>query len=106
MCQNPLPLHSFIHSSFFWGLFGGTRISTQGFELALPLESLPYPFLLWLVLRQTHVYAQASQGYNPPMYTTSVAGITGVHNHAQLLLVEMGFRELFALADLEPQSSQ
>jgi hypothetical protein len=47
----------------------------------------------------------ASLDCNPPIYTSWVAGMSSWHNHAQLLLVEMGFCELFAPTDLKPQSS-
>jgi hypothetical protein len=38
----------------------------------------------------SHFYAQTSLDCNPPMYASLVGGITGVHHHAQRLLVEMG----------------
>jgi hypothetical protein len=37
-------------------------------------------------------------------YLCYVAGMTGMHHHIQLLLVEMGSCELFAQTGLEPLS--
>jgi hypothetical protein len=43
--------------------------------------------------------------HNPPIYLPTVAGMTGVYHHTQLL-VEMGSHELFAPDGLEPQAYQ
>jgi hypothetical protein len=40
-----------------------------------------------------------------PIYTSVVAGMTGVCHQAKLVLIEMGSLELFAQAGLKPQSS-
>jgi hypothetical protein len=37
-----------------------------------------------------YIYAQASLDHNLPIYVSCIAGMTGTHHHAQLLLVEMG----------------
>jgi hypothetical protein len=51
-------------------------------------------------------YAQTGLDCNLPIYASYVAGMTGMCLHAQLLLVKMWSCEVFALASLEPQSSQ
>jgi hypothetical protein len=33
---------------------------------------------------------------NPSVYASQVAGMTGVHHHTQILLVEMGSPQLYA----------
>jgi hypothetical protein len=52
------------------------------------------------------VYAQAVLHHDTFIYTSCIAGMTGVHHHAQLLLIEMGSLEILAWAGLELQPSQ
>jgi hypothetical protein len=40
-------------------------------------------------------------GPDPPFYTASIAGTTGMHHHTQLFWIEMGSLALFARASLE-----
>jgi hypothetical protein len=41
--------------------------------------------------------AQASLDHSLPLYIFCVPGMTGMYDHAQLLLTEMGSHELFCL---------
>jgi hypothetical protein len=45
--------------------------------------------------------AQAGLDWDPSIYASCGAGMTGVSHHTQHMLAEMGSRELFAQADLE-----
>jgi hypothetical protein len=53
----------------------------------------------------SQIYAQAGLSYDPPIYISCVARMTGACHHAQLSLVKVGSHELFAQASLELQSS-
>jgi hypothetical protein len=41
-------------------------------------------------------------GRVPPFYVSHLAGMTGMHHHAKLFLVEIGCGELFCQAGLKP----
>jgi hypothetical protein len=57
--------------------------------------------------RVSHIYAWASSDCNTPIYTSLLAGITCMHHHVQLSLVEMGVvsQEFLDWASLELQTS-
>jgi hypothetical protein len=66
------------------------------------LSHAPNPFCFG------YFWEQFSNLFSGPGWTLiflSIVGITGMHHHTQLLLVEMGSQELFAWAGLELQSS-
>jgi hypothetical protein len=48
---------------------------------------------------QIDVWAELD--HDPPIYVNHVAGITGMYHCTQLLLIEMGFLEHFALTGLK-----
>jgi hypothetical protein len=51
---------------------------------------------------RSYIYTQAGLDSNPLIYVSHIAGMTGVHHHSQLLLVEIETHKLFAQAGLEP----
>jgi hypothetical protein len=55
------------------------------------------PSALVIIQTESHVYTD----HNSLIYVSSVADMTGAHQHTQLLLVEMESCELFAWADLK-----
>jgi hypothetical protein len=54
-------------------------------------SSVVPPALFALAIFQigSHIYAQASLGCNPPVYSSQVAGMTGVYHHIHHSMVEM-----------------
>jgi hypothetical protein len=65
------------------------------------------PFLLLVIfLRRSHIYAQAGLNHNRPIYTSYVAGMTGMCHHAQLLLVEMESHKAVAQAGITIQGAR
>jgi hypothetical protein len=72
------------------------------FELrALGFELRDLHFLCSVFNIGYHIYAWTGLDLDPPTYTSHTAGMTGTPHCAQLLLIEMGFQELFAWATLE-----
>jgi hypothetical protein len=69
------------------------------------LSHILSPFCLLFFQIGSCISAQASLDWDPPTYASHVAGMTGMHQHTQLLLVEMGSPKIFAQAGLKLQSS-
>jgi hypothetical protein len=88
---------------FFWWWYW---IWIQGLALARQaVYHLNHVFLA-LCQRRFYVYILADLDHNPPIYTSHIAGITGMYHHTQLLLVEMGILKSFHTpVHLEPQPS-
>jgi hypothetical protein len=72
---------------WYWGLNSGPHACSV---CTLPLQKCPHSFLLRYFSYRISLYAQASLGHDPPIYTSCVAGMTEALHHAQLSLVEMG----------------
>lgn len=67
----------------------------------LPFESSPQPFYCYSYFHTgSHHFFQAILGHDLPIYTSNVVGVTEMHHHAQLSLVEMGSHQFFAWAGL------
>jgi hypothetical protein len=65
----------------------------------------PALLVLHIFLIGPCIYLLASLGYDP-IFASSIAEITGMYYHAQLLLIERGTCELFAWAGIKPRASQ
>jgi hypothetical protein len=59
-------------------------------------------FALGIFLIGCHVNAWESLNHDTPIFASCMAGMTGIHHHAQNLLIEIRSYELFARAGLEP----
>jgi hypothetical protein len=56
---------------------------------------MPSPFCFNYFSNKVLPYALAGWDHHLPIYASCLAGMTGIHYHAQLLLVEMGSPKLF-----------
>jgi hypothetical protein len=101
--------YNYIYFSNKAGFFFFFPIWTQGLARArkdfyfLSHSSSPFCFT-YFSYRALH-YALVGLDYNPPIWVSHVAGMTGMYHHAQLLLVEVGLSNFFAWASFEPWSS-
>jgi hypothetical protein len=71
-------------------MFPRTKEYESARQVFCCLSHIPNPFALYIFLIGSHIYVQACLDCESPIYAYHKAGITGVHYHTQLLLVEWG----------------
>jgi hypothetical protein len=90
------PLHPDMLTLFFFVVLGVALFATQ---VCYHLSHTPSHFSY--LLNRVFSLWWGQRDCKPPIYDSCVVGFTGVCHHAQLLF-EIGSREVFAQADLEP----
>jgi hypothetical protein len=65
----------------------------------------PALFVLVIFEIGSLLYACAALDYDPPIYASCMAKVTGSHYHTQHFTGEIGSQELFAQAGIKLQSS-